>query len=144
MFVREFHLQVLHVVELKKWDLASNEAVPFYYQPGIRLSSSIRQPETYQWRWFWCRCATSLPVHDNLVSTTTIIFAGWYDSVYDEELGSQPCIFTSVTPVRLFFWNLRQQTDMRQAWNNINLKRLAEKIKSPLVLCFAFSVVKLW
>lgn len=24
---------------------------------------------------------------------------GWYDSVYDEELGSQPCIFTSVTPV---------------------------------------------
>ncbi|KAJ7492665.1 N-terminal nucleophile aminohydrolase [Mycena latifolia] len=42
---------------------------------------------------------------------------GWYDSVYDEELGSQPCIFTSVTP----------------AWNNINLTRLAEKIKSPLV-----------
>lgn len=24
---------------------------------------------------------------------------GWYDSIYDEELGSQPCIFTSVTPV---------------------------------------------
>ncbi|KAF5313074.1 hypothetical protein D9619_003533 [Psilocybe cf. subviscida] len=43
---------------------------------------------------------------------------GWYDSVYDEELGSQPCIFTSVTP----------------AWNNVNLTRLAEKIKSPLVL----------
>ncbi|KAF8642391.1 hypothetical protein AX16_009659 [Volvariella volvacea WC 439] len=42
---------------------------------------------------------------------------GWYDTVYDEELGSQPCIFTSVTP----------------AWNNINLTRLAEKIKSPLV-----------
>ncbi|KAI0655157.1 N-terminal nucleophile aminohydrolase [Cubamyces menziesii] len=42
---------------------------------------------------------------------------GWYDSVYDEELGSQPCIFTSVTP----------------AWNNVNLLRLAEKIKSPLV-----------
>jgi len=42
---------------------------------------------------------------------------GWYDSVYDEELGSQPCIFTSVTP----------------AWNNANLERLAEKIKSPLV-----------
>ncbi|KAA1471540.1 N-terminal nucleophile aminohydrolase [Dentipellis sp. KUC8613] len=42
---------------------------------------------------------------------------GWYDSVYDEELGGQPCIFTSVTP----------------AWNNINLTRLAEKIKSPLV-----------
>ncbi|KAJ7293534.1 N-terminal nucleophile aminohydrolase [Mycena rebaudengoi] len=42
---------------------------------------------------------------------------GWYDSIYDEELGSQPCIFTSVTP----------------AWNNINLTRLAEKIKSPLV-----------
>ncbi|KAK0436650.1 N-terminal nucleophile aminohydrolase [Desarmillaria tabescens] len=35
----------------------------------------------------------------------------------DEELGAQPCIFTSVTP----------------AWNNINLTRLAEKIKSPLV-----------
>jgi len=42
---------------------------------------------------------------------------GWYDSVFDEELGPQPCIFTSVTP----------------AWNNINLTRLAEKIKSPLV-----------
>lgn len=42
---------------------------------------------------------------------------GWYDSVHDEELGPQPCIFTSVTP----------------AWNNINLTRLAEKIKSPLV-----------
>jgi len=42
---------------------------------------------------------------------------GWYDSVYDEELGSQPCIFTSATP----------------AWNNANLVRLAEKIKSPLV-----------
>ncbi|KAK0232803.1 N-terminal nucleophile aminohydrolase [Armillaria fumosa] len=42
---------------------------------------------------------------------------GWYDSVYDEELGAQPCIFTSVTP----------------AWNNVNLTRLAEKIKSPLV-----------
>lgn len=24
---------------------------------------------------------------------------GWYDSIYDPELGSQPCIFTSVTPV---------------------------------------------
>lgn len=42
---------------------------------------------------------------------------GWYDSVYDPELGRQPCIFTSVTP----------------AWNNVNLTRLAEKIKSPLV-----------
>lgn len=42
---------------------------------------------------------------------------GWYDSVYDPELGVQPCIFTSVTP----------------AWNNDNLTRLAEKIKSPLV-----------
>lgn len=42
---------------------------------------------------------------------------GWYDSVFDPELGNQPCIFTSVTP----------------AWNNINLNRLAEKIKSPLV-----------
>jgi len=42
---------------------------------------------------------------------------GWYDSVFDEELGCQPCIFTSVTP----------------AWNNVNLTRLAEKIKSPLV-----------
>lgn len=27
---------------------------------------------------------------------------GWYDSVHDEELGSQPCIFTSVTPVCIF------------------------------------------
>ncbi|KAI0082288.1 N-terminal nucleophile aminohydrolase [Panus rudis PR-1116 ss-1] len=42
---------------------------------------------------------------------------GWYDCQYDEELGCQPCIFTSVTP----------------AWNNVNLVRLTEKIKSPLV-----------
>ncbi|KAH8100665.1 N-terminal nucleophile aminohydrolase [Cristinia sonorae] len=42
---------------------------------------------------------------------------GWYDCTYDEELGHQPCIFTSVTP----------------AWNNVNLVRLTEKIKSPLV-----------
>ncbi|KAF9651884.1 glutamine amidotransferase [Thelephora ganbajun] len=42
---------------------------------------------------------------------------GWYDSTYDEELGAQPCIFTSSTP----------------AWSNVNLTRLAEKIKSPLV-----------
>ncbi|KIY71003.1 N-terminal nucleophile aminohydrolase [Cylindrobasidium torrendii FP15055 ss-10] len=42
---------------------------------------------------------------------------GWYDSVHDVELGNQPCIFTSVTP----------------AWNNVNLARLAEKIKSPCV-----------
>lgn len=26
---------------------------------------------------------------------------GWYDSVYDPELGIQPCVFTSVTPVCL-------------------------------------------
>ncbi|WFD34739.1 glutamine amidotransferase subunit [Malassezia cuniculi] len=43
---------------------------------------------------------------------------GWYDSVPDPELGQEPCIFTSVTP----------------AWNNVNLHRIAEKIKSPLVL----------
>ncbi|KAE8224672.1 hypothetical protein CF319_g2481 [Tilletia indica] len=42
---------------------------------------------------------------------------GWYDAEPDPELGSAPCIFTSVTP----------------AWNNQNLQRLAEKIKSPLV-----------
>ncbi|KAJ7642008.1 N-terminal nucleophile aminohydrolase [Roridomyces roridus] len=42
---------------------------------------------------------------------------GWYDAVYDEELGPQPTIFTSVTP----------------AWNCPNLTRLASKIKSPLV-----------
>ncbi|CAL1695673.1 unnamed protein product [Somion occarium] len=42
---------------------------------------------------------------------------GWYDCMHDEELGCQPCIFTSVTP----------------AWNNVNLVRLTEKIKSPLV-----------
>jgi len=33
--------------------------------------------------------------------------AGWYDSVYDEELGSQPCIFTSVTPVSPLVHDLR-------------------------------------
>ncbi|TRM60197.1 nucleophile aminohydrolase [Schizophyllum amplum] len=42
---------------------------------------------------------------------------GWYDCQPDDELGYQPCIFTSITP----------------AWNNVNLQRLAEKIKSPLV-----------
>ncbi|KAF9201084.1 hypothetical protein BGZ49_008697 [Haplosporangium sp. Z 27] len=42
---------------------------------------------------------------------------GWYESEPDSELGAAPCIFTSVTP----------------AWNNMNLIRLAEKIKSPLV-----------
>ncbi|KAG0041583.1 hypothetical protein BGZ83_001623, partial [Gryganskiella cystojenkinii] len=42
---------------------------------------------------------------------------GWYESEPDPELGAAPCIFTSVTP----------------AWNNMNLIRLAEKIKSPLV-----------
>ncbi|KAK9717339.1 glutamine amidotransferase subunit [Basidiobolus ranarum] len=38
---------------------------------------------------------------------------GWYESERDES----PCIFTSTLP----------------AWNNVNLTRLAEKIKSPLV-----------
>ncbi|KAK3824876.1 MAG: N-terminal nucleophile aminohydrolase, partial [Benniella sp.] len=44
---------------------------------------------------------------------------GWYESEPDQESesGAAPCIFTSVTP----------------AWNNMNLIRLAEKIKSPLV-----------
>ncbi|KAG0029217.1 hypothetical protein BGZ82_008074 [Podila clonocystis] len=42
---------------------------------------------------------------------------GWYESEPDAELGVAPCIFTSVTP----------------AWNNSNLIRLADKIKSPLV-----------
>ncbi|KAG0076627.1 glutamine amidotransferase subunit, partial [Podila epicladia] len=42
---------------------------------------------------------------------------GWYDNEPDEELGVSPCIFTSVTP----------------AWNNMNLIRLSEKIRSPLV-----------
>ncbi|KAI8063552.1 nucleophile aminohydrolase [Gongronella butleri] len=43
---------------------------------------------------------------------------GWYDSDTDkDEKCTPPCIFTSVTP----------------AWNNTNLVRLAEKIKSPLV-----------
>ncbi|KAF9400661.1 hypothetical protein BGX21_003770 [Mortierella sp. AD011] len=42
---------------------------------------------------------------------------GWYESEPDSELSAAPCIFTSVTP----------------AWNNMNLIRLAEKIKSPLV-----------
>ncbi|KAI8972753.1 nucleophile aminohydrolase [Pilobolus umbonatus] len=41
---------------------------------------------------------------------------GWYDSEIQEE-ETTPCIFTSVTP----------------AWNNTNLVRLAEKIRSPLV-----------
>ncbi|KAI8578163.1 hypothetical protein K450DRAFT_266181 [Umbelopsis ramanniana AG] len=42
---------------------------------------------------------------------------GWYEPDADSETANTPCIFTSVTP----------------AWNNNNLIRLAEKIKSPLV-----------
>lgn len=44
---------------------------------------------------------------------------GWYESEHQKEDQDPitPCIFTSVTP----------------AWNNINLVRLAEKIRSPLV-----------
>ncbi|KAG0002611.1 hypothetical protein BGZ79_002674 [Entomortierella chlamydospora] len=42
---------------------------------------------------------------------------GWYESQPDSESDVAPCIFTSVTP----------------AWNNMNLIRLADKIKSPLV-----------
>ncbi|RUS13736.1 nucleophile aminohydrolase [Endogone sp. FLAS-F59071] len=42
---------------------------------------------------------------------------GWYEHDADPEIANTPCIFTSVTP----------------AWNNINLIRLAEKIKSELV-----------
>ncbi|OBZ87421.1 putative glutamine amidotransferase DUG3 [Choanephora cucurbitarum] len=41
---------------------------------------------------------------------------GWYDNDPQDEI-TTPCIFTSVTP----------------AWSNINLVRLAEKIRSPLV-----------
>jgi len=60
---------------------------------------------------------------------------GWYDSVFDEELGSQPCIFTSVTPVsRPYVATWCHMLTCDQAWNNINLTRIAEKIKSPLVL----------
>ncbi|KAI9277372.1 nucleophile aminohydrolase [Sporodiniella umbellata] len=44
---------------------------------------------------------------------------GWYDNEECKEKKTEvtPCIFTSVTP----------------AWNNTNLVRLAEKIKSPLI-----------
>ncbi|CAG8664342.1 1637_t:CDS:2, partial [Acaulospora morrowiae] len=42
---------------------------------------------------------------------------GWYEPHPDPENGSTPCIFTSVTP----------------AWNNRNLLRLSEKIRSCLV-----------
>jgi len=43
--------------------------------------------------WVRLRISSSLPPSRELSRT------GWYDSVYDEELGNQPCIFTSVTPV---------------------------------------------
>lgn len=33
------------------------------------------------------------------MEVNTHAMTGWYDLVFDEELGSQPCIFTSVTPV---------------------------------------------
>lgn len=45
----------------------------------------------------------SVSVRGLVPSQQTLILklasSGWYDSVYDEELGSQPCVFTSVTPV---------------------------------------------
>ena len=47
-------------------------------------------------------------VSDELSAFLTLclpLSTGWYDSVYDEELGSQPCIFTSVTPVSSFFFS---------------------------------------
>lgn len=37
---------------------------------------------------------------------------GWYDSVYDQELGSQPCIFTSVTPVSMKFSRAPNSTEI--------------------------------
>lgn len=69
---------------------------------------------------------------------------GWYDTVRDEELGSQPCFFTSVTPVSLLallHGIVLIYTLFQKAWNNANLIRLAEKIKSPLVLCVAALIV---
>ena len=68
------------------------------------------------------RCLVYL-FHHNRILTLIRLFlsslspAGWYESDPDPELGAAPCIFTSVTP----------------AWNNMNLIRLADKIKSPLV-----------
>ena len=45
-----------------------------------------------------CRDAAAEAVRvDNILSRT---LAGWYDSVYDPETGAEPCIFTSITPVR--------------------------------------------
>ena len=32
-------------------------------------------------------------------TSSEFFWTGWYDSIYDEELGNQPCIYTSVTPV---------------------------------------------
>ena len=44
--------------------------------------------------------SVSLLLPARLVTTNDLVtWSGWYDCTYDEELGSQPCIFTSVTPV---------------------------------------------
>ena len=69
------------------------------------------------------------------VDSNELFWTGWYDSIYDEELGNQPCIFTSVTPVSRPVVDFSAPRAYREkAWNNVNLTRLAEKIKSPLVL----------
>ena len=83
----------------------------------------------------WVSVLRALRLALSRLLTDRRAYAGWYDSVYDEELGSQPCIFTSVTPVRaapVCAWV--RLNSVGQAWNNVNLVRLAEKIKSPLVL----------
>jgi len=54
---------------------------------------------------------------DHFLSVGDGFGVGWYEPDADSETANTPCIFTSVTP----------------AWNNNNLIRLAEKIKSPLV-----------
>lgn len=38
-----------------------------------------------------------------LANLLAIFRSGWYDSVEDEELGTQPCMFKSITPVRVVF-----------------------------------------
>lgn len=82
--------------------LASYTSMPFHYKPSIRLAVTTRSSKANE-RWWvrsWCVWWAISP----FLTVCWPLSTGWYDSVYDEELGSQPCIFTSVTPVSFFFF----------------------------------------
>lgn len=76
--------------------VAIDPPMPLDHKPSFRFSFTPRPSQTHKWRRLrrWCVSARSLQR-----ATFKAPIPGWYDTVHDEELGSQPCIFTSVTPV---------------------------------------------